>query len=198
VARPSSWYATTQFWTQTDERGRLQFKELPSGDYLVGYEIWSDSPSQYSPYPTQYFPGVAKREQATIVHLSPQQSIEGLSFRLSQPHTSRTVRVEVVLPDGTSPTEHLLQLFDGENLIKNIGGSLPNKPPVHHKGIVEFKGYEERSYRLHARYWFDDLGGDVPTDQQRIAITEVKEVTAGKNTSLRLVLSKTLLASEER
>jgi hypothetical protein len=106
--------------------------------------------------------------------------------------------VEVVLPDGTSPTEHLLQLFDGENLIKNIGGSLPNKPPVHHKGIVEFKGYEERSYRLHARYWFDDLGGDVPTDQQRIAITEVKEVTAGKNTSLRLVLSKTLLASEER
>lgn len=164
--RSDVWYSTAQFWKQTDEKGQFQFKELPIGDYLVGYEIWSDSPSQ--------------------------------DFRLSQPHTPRTVRVEVVWPDGTSPTEHLLQLFDGQNLIKNIGLSLPNKAPAHHQGVIEFKGYEERTYKLHARYWIDDLGSDVPTDQQRIAITEVKEVAAGKDISVRLVLSRRLLASEER
>ena len=196
--RSNVWYSTTQFWTQTDEKGRFQFNDLPTGDYLVGYEIWSDSPSQYSAYPTQYFPGVAKRDQATIVRLAPQQSIEGVSFRLSQPHTPRTVRVEVVWPDGTSPTEHLLQLLDGQTLVKNIGGSLPDKPPARHNGIIEFKGYEERAYKLHARYWIDDLGGDVPSDQQRIALTEVKEVHAGKTASVRLVLSRRLLASEER
>ena|ERR1051325_8830403 len=66
------------------------------------------------------------------------------------------------------------------------------------QGLEPTLSLRKRPYRLHARYWIDDLGGDVPTDQQRIAITAVKEVAAGKDISLRLVLSRTLLASEER
>jgi len=192
------WYSSTQFWTQTGEEGQFKFTDLPTGDYLVGYEIWSDKPSPYFPYPTQYFPGVAKREQATVVHLSPNQSMDGLTFRLGRAHTPRTIRVEIVWPDGSSPTEHLLQLFDGRDLIKNIGTTFRDQPPARHQGITEFTGYQERSYKLHARYWIDDLGSAAPTGQQQIAITEVSEVPAGKGVSVRLVLSKRMLASDER
>lgn len=160
--------------------------------------FWTDKPSPYFPYPTRYFPGVAKREQATVVHLSPQQSIDGLTFRLGQAHTPRTIRVEIVWPDGSSPMDHLLQLFDGRDLVKNIATTFRDQQPAHHQGIIEFTGYQERSYKLHARYWIDDLGGDVPHDQQQIATTEVSEVPAGKGVSVRLVLSKRMLTSDER
>jgi hypothetical protein len=50
------WYATYQFWKQTDEQGRFTFDELPAGDYLLGHEIWRDKPSNYSAHGTRYFP----------------------------------------------------------------------------------------------------------------------------------------------
>jgi hypothetical protein len=186
------------FWTTTDEQGRFQFHDLPSGNYLVGHEIWTDEPSQFSGDPTEYFPGVARREQATVVHLSPNQSVDGIAMRLSSPHTPRSINVEVVWPDGTRPTENLLQLFDGQSLIRNIGWRTSFRSAVPHQGTYEFTGYEQRAYKLHARYWIDEFSGPVPDDQKRIAITDLVEIKPGKGPlSVRLVLTESRVAKQE-
>jgi hypothetical protein len=113
-----SWYSTYQFWTQTDAEGRFKFEDLPDGDHLLGYEIWRGKPSNYSDYPTRYFPGVSEQARASIVHLVPMQVMNNLKFSLARPHTPRSVRVEVVWPNGTQPRQNLLQLFNGNELIK--------------------------------------------------------------------------------
>ena len=194
-----SWYHTYQFWTQTDAQGRFKFEDLPDGDYLLGYEIWSGKPSNYSAYSTRYFPGVAERANASILHLIPMEALNDLKFSLARPHTPRPIRVEVVWPDGTAPKQNLLQLFDGDELIKNVGGSLRNQPGATHNGIVEFTAYVEREYDLHVRYWIDDLGGPVPHDQQRIARSDKVRLPTGDNpATVRIVLTRTLLSIEDR
>ncbi len=123
-----SWYYTYRFWTQTDVQGRFKFEDLPDGDYLLGYEIWSGKPSSYAAYATRYFPGVSERADASIVHLMPMQAVNDLKFSLARPQTPRSIRVEVVWPNGTAPKQNLLQLFDGDELIKNVGLS-PRRTP---------------------------------------------------------------------
>ena len=191
------WYSTSQFWKNTDANGRFEFTDLPTGEYLLGYEIWHDTPSQYSPYPTQYFPGKSRRDQATVLHLSPQESVADLTLKLGPPDTPRAIRVEVVWPDGSAPTEHLLQVFSGDDLMQNIGASFRGAA-AKHNSVAELTGYEERTYRFRARYWVDDLGGPVPPNEQRIATSEVVQLGPGKGKAIvRLVLSNRMLASEE-
>ncbi|MES1260846.1 MAG: hypothetical protein ABUS49_03845 [Acidobacteriota bacterium] len=158
-----SWYATYQLWCTTDEQGRFRFKDLPDGDFLLGYEIRNGKPSGSSDYSTRYFPGVPDQANASIVHLVPGQAVTDLRFSLTAPLTPRSIVVEVVWPDGTSPVANLLQLLDGDELVRNVGMSLRNHPGAAHNGIVEFTGYAEREYNLHARYWIDDSGGQFPT-----------------------------------
>jgi hypothetical protein len=192
------WYSTYQFWTTTDKNGHFEFKDLPAGDYLVGYEIWSDRPSQYSGYSTKYYPNAANRLKASTITLFPGQAVRNLAFQLDPPHHERIIRVQDRWPNGTAPTENLVQLFDGDSLLQNIGLSIRGNVS-HHQGLFEVEGYEERKYQLHVRYWIDDLGGLVPHDLQRIAKSKVVEVAPGKGPlTVTLVLDRQRLADEER
>src|SRR5262249_33619386 len=149
------------------------FANLPTGDYLLGNEIWSGKPSQYTPYPTRYYPGTPDRARASMLHLGPGQEIANLKLSLAKPHHPRSIRVVVLWPDGSAPSRNLWQVFNGDELVKNIGGSIvAGQPAAMHDGTLEFSGYAERQYDLHARFWIDDLGGDVPHDLQRIARSE--------------------------
>jgi len=194
-----AWYSTYQFWTQTDPKGHFQFADLPDGDYLLGHEIWSGSASKNSAQATRYFPGVAEQANATVLHLVPAQALRGIIFSLAKPHTPRAIRVEVVWPNGTAPSRNLLQLFNGNELVKDVGGlSIKDQPAARHGGIFEFMGYAEREYELHALYWIDDLGGPIPHDQQRIARSERVSLPPGKQpVTVRLVLTKTLLRDDD-
>jgi hypothetical protein len=70
---------------------------------------------------------------------------------------------------------------------------------VAHRGIVQFKGYEERQYDLNVRYWIDDLGGPVPHDKQRIARSQVIRLPPGRGpASVKLVLANVLPANADR
>ncbi|HEV8145971.1 MAG TPA: carboxypeptidase regulatory-like domain-containing protein [Bryobacteraceae bacterium] len=182
------WYSTYQFWATSKTDGSFEFNELPTGDYLLGHEIWHDRPSQSSPYPVSYFPGVPLREEAEVISVLPGQRRDGLALRLDPPHKERPIHVEVVWPGGQPARENLLQLFDRLALIQNIGGSIRGVTSPH-SGVFDFTGYEERSYTLNARYWVDDLGSDVPQGQQRISFTNQVELKPGKGpASVRLVL----------
>lgn len=193
------WHSTYPFYKYTDESGHFTFDGLPDGEYLIGYSIWSDQPSEYSPYPTTYFPGVPDRASASVIHLSPWQTIRDLRIPLGKPHTPRSIHVEVTWPDGRAPAANLLQLFSGPALLQNRGGTLPRRPSVPHHGIIDFTGYAEREYDLNVRFWVDELGGAVPRDQQKIARSEVVRLRPGKGpASVKLVLTKTLLADEDQ
>lgn len=178
------WYFTVPFWTRTDEAGRFKFEGIPTGEYLLGYSVWGGHPSHDSSLPTSYYPGVDDREKATVLRLDAGQELSGLTFKLLKPDTPRRITVRVTWPDRRPPGSHLLQIFANNELVENVGGRLPqdqatSSPETQAEPIsVTFTGYEEREYRISARYWVDELGGPVPHDQQLFSMTDVVVVKA--------------------
>ena len=186
------WYHTYKMWTQTNYQGKFTFNDIESGDYILGYEIWGDAPSNHTPYPTHYFPGVADRSGAGIISLSPRQSLKDLELTLPPAHTPRKFRIKVVWPDGTPPGKNLLQIFNQRGLIENLEGK-------NHDGSLTFMGYQERAYEFSARYWVDNLGGGTPVFSKRIAKPDPVKVPPGKDAvEIVLVLRHTVQRDDER
>ena len=179
------WYSTPRMWTMTDGDGRFHFSDIDAGEYLLGYEIWGDSPSDYSPYPTTYYPGVASREGAQTVRLAAGQTLEGLSIKLLPPHKKRKITVRVVMPDGSPPGPNLLQVFTTANgLLKNLEGKGSD-------GVVILTGYQEREYEFKARYWLDNLGGGGPVFSKRLLVAEPVKLPSGKDAAeVKLILAR--------
>jgi hypothetical protein len=195
------WSAYHMFRNRTDDAGRFRFKELPDGDYLLGYGIGRGRIQIDSAYPTRYYPGVAEQAQATIIHLAPTQFLTNLDFTLAEAQAPRQIRIVVVWPDGSAPAANRLDLWNANLFIKGVGGPPPGNepPPPPHHGIVEFRGYAERTYNLRVRYWIDDPGGPVPYDQQRVAYSETVRLDPGRDpATVKLVLTKTMLAVDDR
>jgi hypothetical protein len=172
------WYGTYEFWRQSDRNGRFKFENIPTGDYLLGYEIAQGGPGIESAEPTTYFPGVAEQKSAVVLHLEPNQKISDLKFRLGRPQTPRQITVLVAGPDGKPPGDHLLQVFANEELLRNLGG-LNKARSLTTAGRLTFTGYEERQYRLSARYWVNDLGDGAPVSEKLIETTGVSIVGPG-------------------
>jgi hypothetical protein len=186
------WYSTYKMWAQTDEQGRFHFTDIESGEYLLGYEIWHDSPSQSSPYPTTYYPKAGSRSKAEIIPLAPGQSLNDLKVMLPPPHAPRVITIRVVGADGKPPGENLLQVFDGRALIKNLQGK-------GHNGVLTFMGYQEREYEFSARYWVDNLSGGGPVFSKRIAKTDKIKLAPGKGPAeIKLVLNRIVLRGDDR
>lgn len=194
-----TWFGTGKMVGYSDRGGRFRFENLPAGDYLLGCEIWGDQPDWSSPLPTVYYPGVALRAQGAVIPLGPEERVTELTLRLPKPHTPRTITVTVVWPDGWAPGNHLLQVSANGQLIKNTGGRLPGRraSPRQAENVVTFEGYQEREYRISARYWVDDLGGPVPHHRQRVAEAEEVAVPRGAGrVAVRLVLGRPRLADQ--
>ncbi len=178
------WYRTYRMWKQTDKIGVFRFSNLPSGEYLLGHEIWGDRPSDDNPFPTLYYPGVSERSNAEIIHLSPGQNLKSIKLKVPPAHTGRKISIRVVTADGNQVGKNFLQIFKtGARLFKNLRGDENN-------GVIEFSGYQEREYEFKAEYWLDDLGaGGVPTFAKRILKAEPVKLFPGKaDTEIVLVL----------
>jgi hypothetical protein len=109
------------------------------------------------------------------LHVEPNQKISDLKFRLGRPQTPRQITVVVAGPDGKPPGDHLLQVFANEELLRNLGG-LNKARSLTTTGRLIFTGYEERQYRLSARYWVNDLGDGAPVSEELIGTTGVSIV----------------------
>jgi hypothetical protein len=172
--RDGDWYWTAKMWTHTDEKGMFRFHDIESGDYLLGYEIWGDSFSNYSPYPKQYFPGVTDRLSATTITVGPREFVKGLKLTLPPPHTARKIKIKVIWPDGRPPGVNLLQIVNQRGVIRNLEGA-------QHGGVFSFLGYCEREYEFRARYWIDDLSGDAPVFSKRVVESDPVKLPAGRD-----------------
>lgn len=186
------WYSTYKMWAQTDEQGIFHFKDIESGDYLLGYEIWGSGPSDYSLYPTLYFPGVPDRSAAEIIPLAPQQELKNLKLILPSPLTKRKITVSVIWEDGKPVGENLLQISSKQGFLRNLEGS-------QHGAVTIFEGYQEREYEFNARYWVDNLSGGGPVNKKRIALAVSVKLPPGKeDAEVKLVLSTVILRENEQ
>ena len=121
-----------------------------------------------------------------------------LHLVLPKPDTPRRIRVKVVWPDGTAPRRNLLQVFDGNELLKNVGDPLPGQPTQDHRGIVILTGFAERSYDLSARYWIDDLAAPGPMDEKQIALSNHIRLQSGsKPARVKLILTEKQRARDD-
>jgi hypothetical protein len=129
------------------------------------------------------------------LHLEPNQKISDLKFCLGRPQTPRQITVVFAKPDGKPPGDHLLQVFANEELLRNLGG-LNKARSLTTTGRLTFTGYEERQYRLSARYWVNDLGDDgAPVSEKLIETTGVLIVGPGTGpVVVRLVLGSPKLS----
>lgn len=185
------------FRIYTDKRGRFNVEGVPAGDYLLGNEIWSGRPSNSTPYPTHYYPNSPDLQHAAIIHLVPFQQFHNANLTLPKRDRRRLIRVEVLWPDATSPHSHLLQLFNGRELLKNVGDPLPGERGKYYGRIIEIDAFTGRFYDLHAIYWIDDLTGPGPVNLRRIALSDHVKLQPGSGPTLvKLTLRTKELAGD--
>jgi hypothetical protein len=170
------WRQPHNAWDESDANGRFRLDGIDSGDYILGVETYKGGPSDDSPFPPTYFPGVANQSEARVVVVEPQNGISGILFRLLPRHTPRTVRIRILNADGKRIGDNLLQLFSGNGLIWNFEKGY-NEGREFETGF-RFHAYAEREYVFKARYWLDDLTSDV--DNKRLLIAEPVALKPGR------------------
>jgi hypothetical protein len=198
VPNTGEWNSDWTNWTTTDSSGRFEFKGIPTGDYLWGHEIWSDHPGHFEPVPTIYYPSAHSRQNARIIHVNPSEKLTDLVLKLDRPHTPRQITVEVVWQDGRRLTEHLLQITIDDELAANVPGMMSHG--AKHDGIATFTGFEERTHKLGARYWVDDLDDhSKPVNEKLIALADEVDLSPGKGPAkVRLLLTRLMRESDEK
>jgi hypothetical protein len=173
--RTGKWYETASMWTNTNKQGVFRFTDLPSGEYLLGHEIWGDRPAEDNPFPTHYYPGVAERAKAEVIPLSPGMRVKNRRLQVPPAHTGRRISVRVVTAEGNPGGRNFLQIFSkGRRFPRNLRGDETEK-------AVEFSGFQEREYEFTADYWFDDLDGRGPAFAKRILKAESVKLSPGKD-----------------
>jgi len=94
-ARPDSTVAPS---TTTDPRGRFAIDSLLPGRYVLAVNLrWG--PRRDAPYPTTYFPGVARRNESEIIDIGEGEHKTGFTFVVS-PLLETTLSGRVDFADG--------------------------------------------------------------------------------------------------
>jgi carboxypeptidase family protein len=94
-------------FTFTDETGHFAFEKVPPGEYILGVNIVL-GPLPFTPFPTQYFPGVRNRVNAATIRIYGSEQLDGFDFTLTDRIPTREVRVEARWWDGTPVTNALV------------------------------------------------------------------------------------------
>ncbi len=165
-----AWMDSNSFFTRSNTEGYFKFEQVPATQYLLGHSIRHDRPSYYSPRSRVYFPGVSARAAAQPIQILPEQKLDGLLLTLPDPDQPRPITVRISWPDGTPPGPHLLQVSASDGTIHNGPGN----------AIVYIaRGFANRSYKINARYWFDDLSNPEPAAGRRLSQSNTVTVEPG-------------------
>ena len=100
----------------TDKEGRFTHTLLEAGEYLLEFNLKSPPNARdwYGvriPYAGSYYPGIANRSDAQVIHLEGGQKLENLEFRVPKRRPYVVFAGEVVSPAG-SPAESNVWLMD--------------------------------------------------------------------------------------
>jgi hypothetical protein len=151
VAVPTHLKKLNQFsgkWDFTDENDRFDLWPLPPGDYYVGVNI-NSSPKADAPFPPTYFPGVANKTAASIVHIK-EGGVKELELPLREVAKERIVHIVAIGLDGKPLQKIYVQLED----LRHPGdaASYVNVDlDASGKGTTTI--YQGYSYHLHGSHW---------------------------------------------
>jgi hypothetical protein len=131
-----------------DDQGRFDLWPLPPGDYFVGVNI-NSSPSQESPFPPTYYPGVANPKAASIVHLQ-EGEIKELELPLPEVAKPRLVHFVAIGLDGKPLRKIYIQLED----LRHPGEAASYvNVDLDENGAGTMTIYSGYSYHLHGSHW---------------------------------------------
>lgn len=136
----------------TNEDGSYNFRGLPPGRYLLGFEIAKylsirEDEDQYVPV---YFPGAKKQETAVIIDLKKSQILTDKNIQLFPKLKKRKITGQIVWKNGKSEPKAEVEYYGRRegNPDSNWLGNLK----VDAKGNFEFEGYEETEYLIKAEF----------------------------------------------
>jgi hypothetical protein len=165
-----AWMDHNATFVRTNAAGEFRFEQIPATQYLLGHSIRHDRPSFYSAFPMVYHPGVPSRAAARSLQILPEQKLDGLVLRLPAPDPPRPITVRISWPDGKPPGPHLLQISAGDGTVHNGPGNAV---------VYRARGFANRPYEIHARYWVDDLFNPEPATGRRLSQTNSVTVPPG-------------------
>ena len=135
-------------WDLTDENNRFDIWPLPPGDYYVGVNIGS-SPKADAPFPPTYYPGVTRRQAATIIHIREGETKE-LNLSLPEVAKPRKVHFVAIGLDGKPLRKIYVQLED----LRHPGDADSYENiDLDDSGAGTLTIYSEYSYHLHGSHW---------------------------------------------
>jgi len=140
-------------WQQTGGDGRFVFREVHSGQYLVGVNI--DRPPTAdarmgSRYASSYYPGVADIERASEIHVHPGERIQLFDHTLPAELPLRTIRGRVVRADGGSAVGASVTL-DLPGFVSNAGWQSVDEED----GEFTLEGLDALAYEVSSYLWLD-------------------------------------------
>jgi 5-hydroxyisourate hydrolase-like protein (transthyretin family) len=139
-----SWTGGDRDWTEED--GRFEFEEVPTGSYVLAVNR-IDAPDDDAPFPTAFYPNTQQRAAAAILEVGRGQKISELVFRLPARLDSRAVHGIVTWADGRPAVNVEVYLEDVERLGWCVNGC-SSKTDQH--GTFLLKAYAGRRYRIRA------------------------------------------------
>jgi hypothetical protein len=182
VALPTDIKAVDQFTGKWDftEDGRFDLWPLPPGDYFVGVNI-NSSPKEDSPFPPTYYPGVTRREAASIVHLQEGQVAE-LELHLPEVAKPRMVNFVAIGLDGKPLHTIYIQRED----LRHPGDAASYvNVDLDRNGAGSMAVYAGYAYHLHGSHWVSD-GNDwcakpvsIPAGTKPVEVRFVMDRKAG-------------------
>jgi hypothetical protein len=84
---------------KSDARGAYEFPAVPPGRYLLGVNI-AGRPLANAPFPPTYYPGRSDRKDAVVIEVASGTRAAGYDVTLPHRIVNRTLRGQVVWPDG--------------------------------------------------------------------------------------------------
>lgn len=151
VAIPTNLRKLNQFsgkWDFIDEDAHFDLWPLPPGDYYVGVNI-NSSPKADAPFPPTYYPGVTKKEAASIVHVKEGETKE-LEITLPEVAVPRTVQFVAIGLDGKPLRKIYIQLED----LRHPGDAASYvNVDLDERGAGTLTVYAGYAYHLHGSHW---------------------------------------------
>jgi hypothetical protein len=132
-------------YTNTNSDGTFYAYNITPGLYTLSVN-YSNPPSDRTPFPTVFYPGVKDRSQAAIVEIRTGEEISDFEFRLPHPLEQRIIKGSVVWADGTPAVRVEVHLKDRDydSCCINTGVKTDEQ------GNFLQIGYQDRSYRIWA------------------------------------------------
>ncbi|MEO6390245.1 MAG: carboxypeptidase-like regulatory domain-containing protein [Pyrinomonadaceae bacterium] len=132
-------------WSRSvNANGDYQFNYLPAGRYFVGLNL-SNGPSRSAPYPATYYPGVKRKELATVVEIGQDQRLTGYNLMVPADVSLRTVTGIARWPDGRPAVNISIQLDNPAN-----GYREGDPVTTDMNGRFSIQGMEGQTYKLSA------------------------------------------------